>query len=90
MKQIKIGVVTWTIIEVKDLQKNEYIRGDCNFTNNTIRIDADLKDGDREHTLNHELLHAKLDTMYELELNENEKFVNLLSMLETQINQQLK
>jgi Zn-dependent peptidase ImmA (M78 family) len=89
INQIQIGVVLWTIKEVKDLMKTEYICGDCNSNNLTIRIDADLNEDHKEHTLMHELLHAKLYTMYESELNDNEKFVNMLSMLDTQVQKQL-
>jgi len=90
MKQIKIGVVTWTIKEVQDLRMSEYIFGDCNINNQVIRLDATISQEHKEQVLMHELLHACLYTMCEEELNGNEKFVNMLAHLLTQINQQLK
>lgn len=88
-QEIKIGVITWQVIEVKDLIKNDYIKGDSNIHNNTIRIDAELTDIEKQQILFHELLHVCLNVMREDELNENEKFINILSHLLVQIHNQL-
>ena len=89
IEKIKIGVLDWNIIEVKDLLRDESIFGDCKFNNLTIRIDIELEPTHKRQILIHELLHACLFTMYEEDLNGNEKFVNTLSNLLTQINQQI-
>lgn len=85
-KKFTLGAVDWTVEIDNEGMSNYGALGVCEHVSNHITIVDNYK-GDKltqqnlELSLYHEVVHAILGTLGEMELNKNEEFVNKLSLL---------
>lgn len=78
------------IKEAKEFEKNLGLYGLWSPSENKITIQKGLEEGQKDHTLWHEITHVILDHMGEEELSSNEKFVDLFGGLLAQVIKTLK
>ena len=86
IKSFKLGAVEWTV-DVNDQRLNDReAYGICDYAKSNILIQGITEGRKRkqdaiEQTLYHEIVHAILFSMNEGELANNEKFVQVFSLL---------
>lgn len=90
MKSFKILGKTVKIVYSKDLEDKRDCLGLWEDDKCRITIQQDLPQGQKEHTLWHEITHCILDSMGEEKLSKNEKFVDLFGGLLHQVVNSLK
>jgi len=93
-EKIQIGGVTWDIVKDNGAMDRARRYGECNYSLSIINYQDEVdgkkrKKGAIEETVIHELLHAVLNSVGEIDLSSNEKFVSQTSGLLHQIINQL-
>lgn len=81
-KQIKIGGTTYEvkIAEQRTVKGNNVLMGEVDYCAGSIYINEKLKDDVMEQTLLHEMFHIILRVMGREKLNQDEYFVDALSL----------
>ena len=78
--KLKIGPVTFTVIEVTDLVVGgKTVWGDADMSTSTIKVEDALADGPKRTTLLHEVVHVCLDFAGYREAAQNDGLINALA-----------
>ena len=78
--EFKLGAVTWSV-KVDNLSlADKNALGECNYSESKILLD-DRNQEIMDETLWHEVVHAILRSLGEIELSEDERFVQSVSVL---------
>jgi hypothetical protein len=85
MEKLKILGCDYEMTEVDQVARNEFKFGEVDHVEQIIRISRSLKPHRKAETIVHEVLHCLLFEMGEVELHDNEAFINMLSAMLIQV-----
>lgn len=80
-KSFKMFAHEISVIEEKDMHKNDDVWGEARYRKGLIALEPDIKQNYKEQTFCHELVHMIFHFLDERDLAKNEKLVSTFSEL---------